>query len=179
MRLAIMLALSLSGAPALAQAAPLDKIYACSSVTDGVKRLVCFDAAVVGLKQAETTGGVAVVDRAQIERAEKEAFGLATPSLSAIADSARASSTPIPGAAPGQTAKALDKVTFPVKSVAQGPDGQYRFTMQNGQVWRQTDGIRLPAIGKGPWQAEIRKAAIGSFMLKLDDRTSVRVRRME
>ena len=176
MRLAIMLALSLSAVPALAQAAPLDKIYACSAVTDGVERLACFDAAVVGLKQAEATGGVAVVDRAQIERAEKEAFGIASPSLSAIAESARASSRPIPG---GVQAKALDIVTFPVKSVAKGPDGLYRFTMQNGQVWRQMDGIKLPAIGKGPWQAEIRKAAIGSFMLKLDDRTAVRVKRME
>jgi hypothetical protein len=166
--------------PAFAQAAPLDGIYACAGIPDRAARLTCFDVAVASLKKADAAGGVAVVDRTQIEKAEKEAFGLVAPSLTAIAESARASSS-TPGAGPAsvQRSKGLEKVTFPVRSIVKGPDGRYRFTMENGQVWRQTDGITLPAIGKGPWQAEIRKAAIGSFMLKLDDRTSVRVKRAE
>jgi hypothetical protein len=175
MRLAAILLFGLFVAPAFAQGAPLDKVYACAGVADSGQRLACFDAAVAGLKHAENSGGVAVVNRSQIEKAEKEAFGLATPSLSALAESARTTSP----AASTEASKALDRVTFPVKSVTTGPDGRYRFAMENGQEWRQTDGIKLPAIGKGPWQAEIRKAAVGSYMLKLDDRTAVRVKRME
>jgi hypothetical protein len=174
-RFLIVASLTLVALPAFAQGAPLDKVYACAAVADGAQRLACYDSSVAGLKQAESTGGVAVVNREQIEKAEKEAFGLIAPSLSALAESARSSTSVTKAEAPN----ALDRVTFPVKSVTIGPDGKYRFVMENGQQWRQTDGVKLPAIGKGPWQAEIRKAAIGSYMLKLDDRTAVRVKRME
>jgi hypothetical protein len=175
-RFPIVAAFVLIALPAVAQEAPLDKVYACAGVTDSAQRLACYDAAVARLKQAESSGGLAVVNREQIEKAEKEAFGLATPSLSALAESARSTSAaPVASEKP----KALERVTFPVKSVSTGPDGRYRFVMENGQEWRQMDAIKLPAIGKGPWQAEIRKAAVGSYMLKLDDRTAVRVKRVE
>lgn len=175
MRFPALPALAFIALPAFAQEAPLDKVYACAGIFDSAQRLACYDSAVAGLKQAESSGGLAVVNREQIERAEKEAFGLATPSLSALAESARSTA-----AAPAaEKSKTLDRVTFPVKSVTTGPDGRYRFVMENGQEWRQTDGIKLPAIGKGPWQAEIRKAAVGSYMLKLDNRTAVRVKRVE
>ncbi len=174
MRIPFVAALAFVALPAFAQQAPLGQVYACADVTDNAQRLSCYDTAVAGLKEAEDSGGLAVVNREQIEKAEKEAFGLAAPTLSALAESARTAP-----AASSEKPKALDRVTFLVKSVTKGPDGRYRFVMENGQVWRQIDSITLPAIGKGPWQAEIRKAAIGSYLLKLDDRTAVRVRRWE
>ncbi|HEX5008504.1 MAG TPA: hypothetical protein VFV70_15425 [Hyphomonadaceae bacterium] len=174
MRIPAIIALALIALPVFAQEGPLEKVYACAGITDSQQRLACYDSAVAGLKHAESAGGLAVVNREQIEKAEKEAFGLPTPSLSVLAESARSTSAPA-----ADKPKALERVTFPVKSVSKGPDGKYRFVMENGQEWRQTDSIILPAIGKGPWQAEIRKAAIGSYMLKLDDRTAVRVKRME
>jgi hypothetical protein len=191
MRLSILFGLALTAAPAFAQEAPLDKLYACAGVGDSAARLSCYDTAVAGLKQAQGGGDVAVVSRSQIEKAEKEAFGLPTPTLSALAASAQASSTPLaalatpkaPAAAATPPApkppQPLDRVTLAVKSVDKAGDGTLRFTMANGQVWRQTDSAKLPSIGQGPWTAEIRKAAIGSFMLKLDDRTAVRVKRVD
>jgi hypothetical protein len=175
MRFPVIAGVALVALPAFAQEAPLEKVYACAGVADGAQRLACFDSAVASLKQAENSGGLAVVNREQIDKAEKEAFGLATPSLSALAESARSAGSTVVA----ETPKALERVTFPVKAVRMGPDNKYRFVMENGQEWRQTDTIKLPAIGKGPWQAEIRKAAIGTYMLKLDDRTAVRVKRAE
>lgn len=181
MRYLAILGIAFLAAPAFAQQAPLDKVYACTGVADGAARLACFDAAVAGLKTATETGSAVVVERAQIEKAEKEAFGLAAPSLTALAESAAASARPATSAAtkPAEKPASLDSVTFPVKSVEKGADGRYRFVMENGQVWRQTDERTLPAIGRGPWTAEIRKGALNSFMLKLGDRTSVRVKRLE
>ncbi len=176
MRFAALLVVGFAAAPAFGQEAPLDRIYACTSMADGAARLACFDTAVAALKQADAAGGVAVVDRAKIVQAEKEAFGLAAPTLTAIAESASSGATAKPK---GEKPKALDRVTLAVKSVEKGVDGRYRFTMEDGQVWRQTDDLKLPAVGKGPWTAEIRKAAIGSFMLKLDNRTAVRAKRVE
>jgi hypothetical protein len=181
MRHVAILGLAFLTAPALAQQAPLDKVYACAGVTDGAARLACFDAAVAGLRTATESGSAVVVERAQIEKAEKEAFGLATPSLTALAESAAASATPAASTAakPAEKPKTLDSVTLAVKSIEKNADGSYRFVMENGQVWRQTDQLRLAGLGKGPWTADIRKAAMGTFMLKLGDRTAVRVRRLE
>jgi hypothetical protein len=181
MRVLCVVPLVLLSAPAVAQEAPLAKIYACSDVADGVQRLACFDAAVAGLKQAETSGGVAVVSRAQIEKAQKEAFGLATPSITALAESAAASAPvkPTSAATPVEKPKPLDNVVLAVKQIEKGADGKMRFIMENGQIWRQTDTMQLSGLGKGPWEVEVRKAALGGFMMKVDGRTAIRVKRVE
>jgi hypothetical protein len=58
-----------------------------------------------------------------------------------------------------------DHVSLAVTAVSEGAGGKLRLTMENGQVWRQVDTTRLRNVGQGPWTAEIRKAALGSFML--------------
>ena len=163
---------------AAAQEAPLAKVFACADIADTTARLACYDSAVASLKQAETGGDLAVVSRAQIQQAEKEAFGLATtPTISALAETAAASGTT--PSAPTPKAKPLDSVVLAVKQIGKGADGKMLFVMENGQVWRQTDTIKLAGLGKGPWEAEVRKAALGSFMLKIDGRVAVRAKRVE
>lgn len=55
--------------------------------------------------------------------------------------------------------------------------GKFVFTMQDGQVWLQTD-IRRPIYHGIPFQARIRKAALGSFFIvPANGDQSVRVRR--
>jgi hypothetical protein len=51
--------------------------------------------------------------------------------------------------------------------------------MENGQVWKKIDTGSMPGIGKGPWTAEIKKAALGSYMLSLGGTTSAHVKRVE
>lgn len=52
---------------AYAQEAPLAKVQACATLPRADERLACQEAAVAGLRQADTTGGVA--------EASKQAFG--------------------------------------------------------------------------------------------------------
>ena len=63
--------------------------------------------------------------------------------------------------------------------MSEGAGGKLRLTMENGQVWRQVDTTRLRNVGQGPWTAEIKKAALGSFMLTLNDGRPVRVERVK
>ena len=72
-----------------------------------------------------------------------------------------------------------DKVTLQVSSVSRAADGLVTFTMDNGQVWRQIDATQLRNTGQGPWTAEIKKAAMGSFMLTLNGGRPVRVERVK
>ncbi len=184
MRIAACLAVVLFAAPSFAQEAPLTKVYACADIADGAARLACFDGAVASLKQAQASGGVAVVSRAQIEKAEKEAFGLPTPSLSELARSTAAAASPVANStaaatAPAPAPQALDNIILTITSLKKLPNGTYRFTMDNGQVWQQIDTYDLGTLTKTPMTAEIRKASVGSFMLKAGGRTAVRVRRIE
>jgi hypothetical protein len=173
-------ALALFAAPAFAQAKPLEQVYACASVADSTARLACFDAAVAGLKQASDAGNLSVVSRAQIEKAEKEAFGLPTPSLTAMVETTSAAPAAASTVKPSkQKPQELDRVTLAIREVGKMPDGRYRFTMENGQVWRQTDDIRLGGMSEKNLMAEIRKAALGTFIMKIGNRSAIRVKRVE
>lgn len=157
---------------AMAQEAPLQRVYACAGIEKADERLACYDAAVSGLKQAEATGGVAVVSREQIAEAEKKAFGLGPATIADVAKSA-----PAAAAAPAQP-DPLDKVMVSITSFTKSPRGQLRFVMADGQVWEEIDA-GLGRLSSLPAPAEIRKAALGSFLLKVGDRAAVRVRRVK
>jgi hypothetical protein len=81
-------------------------------------------------------------------------------------------------AAKAQKETDVDKVSFAVKTIATGGDGKYRFTLENGQIWKQLDTVKLRNLGGGPWKAEIRKAALGSYLLTMDKQAAVRVERV-
>jgi hypothetical protein len=54
------------------------------------------------------------------------------------------------------------------------------FYMSNGQVWRQTDNGDVRVWGDGPHFAEISRAALGSYQLRINGGgRSIRVRRQE
>jgi hypothetical protein len=153
---------------AAAQNAPLDKVYACASITKADERLACYDAAISGLKQAEATGGVAVVSKEQIADAEKQAFGLTAPSLSSVAKTAAPAAAPDP----------LDRVEVTIASVTRKPNKLLRFTLSDGQVWEEYDDS-FGRLSGFPLRAEIRKGALGGFMMKVGDKPLVRVRRVK
>jgi hypothetical protein len=178
MRVAFLAALlALGAAPFLggaseAQETQIDKVYACSSVTDAAARLVCFDAAVAAMKQAQASGDVSVVSRAQIQQAEKDSYGFgAAAQASAVTSAVTGSSA--------TTAPELDVVKVTITTATKRPNGTYRFTLDNGQVWEQTDTVALGTLPRGMIEAEIRKASLGTFMLRPGNRSAVRVKRIK
>lgn len=167
-----LLVIAASG-PALAQGSTLDKVYACTGITKAEDRLACFDGAVAGFKQAQAAGDVKVVTREQIAQGEKQAFGLRE---TAAVEAARTSA----GAAPAQAAPApIANVQVKIASVAQRVDGKYRFTLEDGAVWEQIDSGNVPGVRKLPVSAEIKTAALGSFLMKIEGGKTLRVRRVK
>jgi hypothetical protein len=157
----------LLSAPAFAQQGLPTQVYACAKVEDAAQRHACFDALVPELKKAGggTSGAEAPSAAAQAGPAQSP---LTAPVLSA--SEARA--------AKAEKEKEIDQVRLPVKAIDTGRDGKYRFTMENGQVWKQLDTVKLRNIGNGPWTAEVRKAALGSYLLTVDRQPAVRVERV-
>ena len=145
-------------APALAQGALQGKLIGCANITDAAQRHACFDALVPELKQ---------ISEAQFGAPEVKQSALTAP-VGAVA----AASAAKPAAEP-------DKVTLQISSVSRAADGLVTFTMENGQVWTQTENKQLGSYNKGPWTAEIRKAMGGSFLMQVNGGGSIRVKRIK
>jgi hypothetical protein len=175
MRVVFLAAAMVLGAPFLAgaseaQESEIDKIHACSAITDAGQRLACFDATVAAMKQAQAAGDVSVVSRAQIQQAGKNSFGLGpTAQASAMAGVATAAEPP----------PEPDHVAVTIVSAKKRENGKFRFTLDDGQIWDQTDTVSLRMLPSEPFQGEIRRAALGSFMLKPADKPAVRVKRVK
>jgi hypothetical protein len=156
----------LSG-PAFAQQGLPAQVYACANIEDADQRHSCFDALAPELKRLG--GTPAAKAPAPTVQAAPAQSPLTAPVLStAESKAARA----------GKEKNEVDRISQGVKTISTGGDGKYRFTLENGQVWRQLDSTKLRNLGDGPWKAEIRKAALGSFLLAIDERPAVRVERV-
>lgn len=139
------------------------KLVECRAIADNNARLACFDAQVMQLADAEARNDVVVVDRVQVQKARKSLFGLSLPDL---------------GLFGGNDSKdeGVDQIETKIVSAAQMRDGKWRFTVEDGAKWVQTETrtIHAPASGDS---VRIRKAAMGSFFANIDGRTAIRVRR--
>lgn len=151
-----------------------DAVYACIDIEPDGDRLACYDDAVGRLKIAEDTGEIATVSRTEVEQVRREAFGFSLPSLPAFAwrgdDSDDGDSK----------AEKIDTVTLAVSEIERLQTGRLFITLENGQVWRQTDGPRVTySASRGVESAEIKRAALGSYRMKLDGGRAFRVKRVE
>ena len=173
MRIAAFVVFALFAAAAAAQTPPLqragalDQVFACAAVTGETERLACYDQAVGRLRQAETSGEVVTVDRAQAEEIERDAFGFSLPSLPRLFGRER-------GAEPAFTELRLE-----IARVESRPNLPARFTMSNGQVWTQigTEAVRNVRPGGA---VTVRRAALGSFLMSVEaGGAAIRVRRTQ
>lgn len=168
-----MFALTLfTAAPAIAHAkSPTDPLYACATITNDAERLKCFDTTLAQLRAAEQTGEVTVVDRASVQRLEKDSFGFQLPSFGAIFSH----KTPVEAA---NTPSSVSEVSGKIERVSRSKDGAL-FVLDNGQSWRQTDTVSTALVRVGDTVA-IKRAALGSFMLvRASGGEGVKVRRVE
>ncbi len=153
-----------------AQQSLTDRLYACTDLTDEKARLACFDAAVGELKQAQRAGEVAVMSRAEVQQAEKDSFGLDPLTQARAMTGVASASSP---------AADLDVVKVTITSAEKRANGTYRFTLDNGQVWDQIDTGGPRSLPRGAIEGEIRRGALGSFLLKAGNRSVVRVKRVK
>ena len=155
---------------ALAQETPIEDVYACASEADDAARLACYDAAVGRLKSAEEAGEITTVTREEVETVRRESFGFSIPSLPSLA-------MPKFGGGDGD---GLEEVTFAVASIRKDPYGKLIVTLENGQVWLQTDSNRVSYSRRnGVEEAVIKTASMGSFRMKLDGGRAFRVERQK
>lgn len=127
------------------------------------------------LAQTDLMGRVVACAGLEDEAKRHACFDVLTPELrgqGAKSFGATAKSSPAVPAEPSS-------VKLTMSAMTAGADGATVFTMEDGQVWRQTDTRMLGGYGKGPWPVEIRKGALGSFNLSVNGGGSIKVKRVK
>lgn len=163
------IAFTLSAGAALAQSAPepdvIKALKACSAIKADPERLACFDKAAQSVTKAQETGEVIIIDKQSARAARRQAFGLDLPSLSILDRGADKAET--------ETLQAT------VKAARNDAESRLVVTLDDGAVWRQVDSEILGKPPKAGDAVEIRKASMGSYLMKIGKQPAIRVRRSE
>jgi hypothetical protein len=159
------LAASAAGA-AEAPGRTLEGLAACAGVAEVGARAACYDNAFAALSKSVQSGEVIIVERKEAQAVQRSAFGLNLPSLS-IFDR-------------GDTAAAaLESVTGVAERAQRDAFGRWTIVLTDGATWRQIDDETIaPSPRKGS-SVEIRKAALGSYFMKVDGQRGVRAKRSD
>ncbi|MGZ6014815.1 MAG: hypothetical protein ACXWKM_03640 [Phenylobacterium sp.] len=138
----------------------LQAVVDCRARTDPTERLACFDAAAAKLDEAEAAGQVVVVDKEQARQVRHDIFGLQLPSLDIFN---------MGGGGKAALAKGedVDRITDVVKRAWTQQDGKWTIELQSGAVWRQITTDVLARDPRAGDKVEIKRASLGSFLLKV------------
>lgn len=168
--------LLLAGAPAFAHAqrdqAParpesFEALVRCRAIAEDAARLACFDAAAAALQEAQERRDLVVVDRQQVREGRRRLFGLALPRI------------PIFGGGDDEEDEdRISTVEGVVASASQDGLGNWAVVLEDGAVWVQTDGNALALRPRPGHRVVITRAALGSFMMRVNNQPGIRVRRV-
>jgi hypothetical protein len=160
--------LAMGAALAATSAAPLpaavQRLLDCHATAAEGARLACYDAAVGELGRLLASGEVVIVDKERVAAVKRQAFGFSLPSVNLFERSDKP--------------QELAEVAATAVRVHRKLDGHWSVELDDGAVWEQTDEekfVRLPRVGS---KVVIKKAAFGSFLMKIDDEWPVRAQRV-
>jgi len=143
----------------------LQELVDCRKLADDSARLACYDKASASLDQAEQKGDIVVVDREQARKVRRQAFGFSLPSISLFEK--------------GETQEELENVTGEVAVASVNGAGKWTIRLKDGAIWVQIDNNELHRTPKPGNPVKIRQAAMGSFLMSINNGGGFRVRRVE
>ncbi len=165
--------LMLSASPAFARdnrppPETYQKLSACRTITDAAARLKCFDEAAAALDAAVAANDVYMMDRKQVRETRRSLFGLPIPSLGIFGGN---------GEPEAEDANSVRELVTTIKSASFNGEG-WVITVEEGSIWRQTDGVPLALSPKPGMPATIRRAAMGSYKMNVGRQQAIKVKRV-
>ena len=150
--------------PEVGRAKALQDLAHCRTIGEDAARLACFDKAAATFDEAEASGDIVVVDKAQAKEVKRQAFGLNLNGALGIFDR-------------GVHAEKVESVTLTVASAHQNGDGKWVITTSEGQIWRQIDSDPLDEAPRQGESALVTQGTLGSYFIKVGHDRSVRAHR--
>lgn len=138
----------------------IDTVTRCREIEADVARLACFDSAATRLAAA---GEIAVVSRQDVEQNQRRLFGFSVSALNPFEKSGRSED--------------LQSISATMTSARNLGRGEWSITLDDGSVWRKTDGVSVLFSASRQYPVTVRRAALGSYMMKVANDPPFRVRR--
>jgi hypothetical protein len=167
--LAPVVAAGLTVSPAFAKSAEpaaIRDVLACLGVPESASRLACFERSATALAKASGDGDVVVLDRDAIRKTKRDLFGFSV-STTKILDEKSGSRDPD-----------LDEITSTVASVSTNGEGYFIISLVNGGRWEQLAPGHFGRAPRAGMAVTIRRAAFGSYKMKIGEAPAVKARRV-
>ncbi|MCK6103390.1 MULTISPECIES: hypothetical protein [unclassified Brevundimonas] len=132
----------------------------CRSIRDDGARLACFDSAAAILAAA---GEVAIVTRQDVAQNQRRLFGFSVSALNPFDSSGRSDN--------------LQSISATMTGARDLGRGEWLITLDDGSVWRKTDSADVQFSTRRQYPVTVRRASLGSYMMKVGDAPPFRVKR--
>jgi hypothetical protein len=142
-----------------------EALVKCRAITEDAARLRCFDQASAALQQATERRDVVIVDRAQVRQARRTLFGIDLPRL------------PFFGGGDDDKADEVSQIDGVVASAFQNGNGRWVVRLEDGGTWAQIDDNPISIWPKAGQKVTIKRAALGSYMMRVNGQAGVRAKR--
>lgn len=140
-----------------------EALVRCRAIADDAARLQCFDAAAASLQAAQERRDLVVVDRAQVRENRRRLFGLPLPNLGGVFGS--------------DEEDEVDSIEGTVASASQIDYGRWVIRLEDGSTWVQTDNEILAGRPRAGQPVRVNRAAMGTYMMRVNNQPGIRVRR--
>ncbi len=143
------------------------RLLDCRAVADSAQRLACYDRQVEAIDSAAKRDEVVVLDREELKKTRKSLFGFSLPKL------------PFLGGGEGKEDDAPESLSLEstIAGLSSLGYGKWAIRLEDGAEWQLTEALtnRTPKTGM---KVEIKRAAMGSFLLSINGWHSVRAKRV-
>jgi hypothetical protein len=140
-----------------------DALLKCRTIADDAARLRCFDQATAALQQAAERRDIVIVDREQVRQTRRSLFGIEGLRLPFFG-----------GGDKGEEISQLDGIIASAREVG---DGRWLVHLEDGSTWLQVDDNVIAVWPKPGQKVLIKRAALGSYMMRVNGQPGVRVKR--
>ncbi|WP_245228465.1 hypothetical protein [Pontixanthobacter sp. CEM42] len=163
-------AASIAAGPASAQEAAEEDAYikslkACQAITDDSQRLTCYDAAVGTVVAASDEGQVRIIDGEDVKKTKRRLFGFSLPKLGLFGDDDKEED--------------LELLQSTITNVSISGRNTVFITIEDGNaVWR-IPGAKKSLRARVGDKVEFKKAALGSYFVRINGQNGEKGRRVK
>jgi hypothetical protein len=153
--------------PATATQRPevFEAVVRCRTIAGDAERLRCFDAAAAAMQQAAERHDLVVVDRQQVRATRRTLFGIELPRL------------PFFGGGDEDKQDEISQIDGVIDGAYQDGSGRWIFRLKDGGTWAQVDDNVIALRPRAGDKVLVKRAALGSYMLRVGNQPGVRVKR--
>lgn len=138
----------------------LGTLTRCRDIQADTARLACFDAAAERLAAA---GEVAIVSRQEVQQNQRRLFGFGVSIINPFDHAGRT--------------EEVQSISATLTSARNLGRGEWLITLDDGSTWRKIDAGEPSFSTRRQHPVTVRRAAMGSYMMKVGDTPPFRVRR--